>query len=324
MIESIIELEIVGGFTFELGYTSVNKLLIYVVPHIAGRVYAQLCRKIEFGVSTRPKFRNASINPLRCQRIIAVEVKLGRCARSLCHPIELLFVSFGIIGELQLRESAYERTDVRSAEIDEVERILKVRKRIGIAHINLPLLWAIIHHQLIFVTTYGYVVIPRDAVVGQRLTVVTALNHQVVRENFLVVAKCRLITLTRTESSKTTEYRLAIFILLKEEEGLLLDSHAAFFKAGCLCDTWATSANSPKVIVEVARTEFVRLLWGCPVDFCNEFRSKRNSVIQGISPGYYLAKFIGECCLICSLTLLVPIPIRARRCSLTRCCKSRQ
>ena len=256
----------------------VDKVDVHLVPlkvglvigKVGADVVGSLCLHIQSGIHASFRLRGSTSHPSLADLVIAIHVISLGTRFCLSYPIAIANIqSFSL---LQLGVGAIEMLQSIGTGIHEVECLDEAGNGVLITHIIVPRGSAGIDIAFLFRIVVHIARNPRHLMLGKTRVVVRTLNHQHIGSFSLVVAKGRLICLTRTESTQTDEYRFTIVLsLLEHKEWILIYSHTAVLHtldAGYLVPAYHLLVE---VVVEFRCAHLVRLRRRSPVALIYQF-----------------------------------------------------
>ena len=229
-----------------------------VVGEVGADVVGSLCLHIQSGIHASFRLRGSTSHPSLAYLVIAIHVISLGTRFCLSYPVAVANIqAFSL---LQLGVGAIEMLQSIGTRIHEVECLDEAGNGILITHIIVPRGSAGIDIAFLFRIVVHIARNPRHLMLGKTRVVVRTLYHQHIGSLGLVVAKGRLICLTRTESTQTDEYRFTIVLsLLEYKEWVFIYRHTAILHtldAGNLIFAYHLLVE---VIVELGSTHLVRL-----------------------------------------------------------------
>ena len=263
----------------------VDKVDVYLVPlkvslvigEVGADVVGSLCLHIQSGIHASFRLRGTTSHPSLAYLVISIHVISFGTRFGLSYPVAIANVQAFRL--LQLGVGAIEILQSIGTGIHEVECIDEAGNGVLITHIIIPRCSAGIDIAFLFRIVVHIAWNPRHLMLSKTRVVVRTLDHQHIGRLGLVVAKGRLICLTRTESTQSDEYRFAVVLgLLEHKEWILIYSYTAVLKtldAGNLVPAYHLLVE---VVVEFRGTHLVRLRRRSPVALIHQFLGEGQSV----------------------------------------------
>ena len=153
-------------------------------------------------------------------------------------------------------------------------QINKVKRRNKILHqpfsvclvkyIQTPVLFSVIQVQFIAVPRYIFLY-PRDSMLRQRLSVITALYHYIVLKLFQISAKSRLISLSASKCHQSVELYIPARILNKQHKRFFRNSRPNTLISALFCYRVSSHNLFPQIRKSISTTHLMRLHTTCKI-----------------------------------------------------------